>query len=570
MKIMTAQINTTPGDFSGNFERIKKGIDLAEQAKVDLLVFPELTIPGYLCQDLIYSQKFVDQNLRFLKQVVECTKSAHVVVGYIDRNHSGGGKPYHNMAAVIHNGLIVATYKKQLLPFYDVFDEGRYFQPGTERTIVSIAGRKWGLLICEDCWNDKGQDDYNYRTNPISKYQKIGIENFICINSSPFVKHKPARRVLMLSEVAQKGAFIYVNQIGGQDELVFDGHSCIYDEGRLIGIDCEMFEDSYNVHALNERKLVVHDWNHDQLLENVLVLGMRDYARKSGFKEMVLGSSGGIDSALAAALAVKAVGKDNVHAIRMPSIYSSEGSKTDALKLHENLGLKDYILDVDHLPLIHKMNQSFGEHSRYNRVAEENAQARIRDVYIMHFSNAFGPLPIGTGNKTESACGYYTHFDMNMGYAPLKDLYKHDIYALAKKMAEIPSEIVNKSPSAELAPGQTDEGSLLPYSILDKIVEAYIEEYISDFEEFQKWLLYAPGRNDLPLENIPTRMLGPTLIEKYYAEFESSYVNRANYNRIIRMIDVNEFKRRQTCMGIKVSKVAFGIGRRVPVVKGKL
>lgn len=563
MKIMLGQINTTPADFRGNCEKILHGITLAEQAKVDLLVFPELTIPGYLCQDLIYDKTFIDSNLIYLKEITRCVKDTYVIVGYVDRNHAGGGKPYRNMAAIIKNGLVIATYQKQLLPFYDVFDEGRYFEPGTARTVIEIAGVKWGILICEDCWNDKGQDDYNYRTNPVAKYQKIGISNFICLNSSPYVKHKPEKRVEMIRTISSKsnGVFVYVNQIGGQDELVFDGHSCIAEEGRLVCIDSEMFQDSYTIHQMNERKLVVHEWDHDKILENIIVLGLRDYTLKSGFKDVVLGSSGGIDSAVAAALATRAVGKDHVHAIRMPSVYSSEGSKSDALKLHENLGIKDYMVDVDHLSLVTKMNAAFGKQPQYNGIADENAQARIRDIYIMHFSNAYGPLPIGTGNKTESACGYYTHFDMNMGYAPLKDLYKREIYKMATNMPEIPKEIIEKTPSAELAPGQTDEKSLLPYTILDRIVEAYIEDYIGDFDQFKRW-----HYNNV---TFPRHSLISKTIADYSESFEREFATKTDYERIIRLIDVNEFKRRQTCMGVKVSKVAFGIGRRMPVVKGR-
>jgi len=568
MKIIIAQTNTTPLDFEGNTNQIKQAMDMAQLNKdVKLVVTPELSIPGYLVKDLVYNHDFVSQNLTWLQNIVNFSsgKLFHVVVGYIDKNYNGQGKPFRNMLAVIRNGTIVARYQKQLLPFYDVFDEGRYFEPGNKLAVVEIEGKKWGLAICEDIWNDKNADDYNYKTNPLAQYREIGITNIISINSSPYVMEKPVERIKILKESFAKGTLIYVNQIGGQDDLVFDGHSLVIEDGRVTYKGKTTLVPSFNKVKVNNPKYIDVDilekikyGEEDQidLLWNMLVLGLRDYIRKSGFNSVVFGSSGGIDSAVVAALACDAIGEENVYGIRMPSIHSSDHSLIDAKQLQENLKFNDFLLPIGHVELLKEYNKVFEtlkDDKGYNDVADQNMQARIRGAAVMHVSNAFGMLPISTGNKSELSVGYCTIYgDMCGGFAPISDVYKTIVYALAEhfnkkaKKELIPVNIIKKPPSAELAPDQKDDDNLLPYDILDPILYGYIECYISDFNEFRE-------TTDIPLV-------------KTWAETPNAKVQ---YNRTISLVDRSEFKRRQAALGIKVCSVAFGSGRRVPIVKAK-
>jgi len=578
MKTALAQINTTPGDFDGNLAQIKEWIAISKLTNVDLLIFPELSIPGYLTADMMYRTGYVNKNLQVLQQVVNLTAGStmHVVIGYIDRNAKGIGKKFANKAAVISNGTIVATYQKQLLPFYDVFDEGRYFEPGTDLTVVNIKGQKWGICICEDVWNDKGSDDYNYSNNPLQKYREIGIENIISINSSPFVKGKPLARVNMLKNSVKQ--LIYVNQIGGQDELVFDGNSFHVKDGEVIhyckeranlgSIPSDWFYDVSEVTKAPQweyrnLEFVLKEKSNIQDVYEILVLGLKDYVRKTGFKDVVVGSSGGIDSAVVLALACDALGERHVHGIRMPSVYSSKGSVDDALALHDNLGCHDYLVPIDHKADVEKVVKIFKAQKNsltektVNPVAEENWQARQRGKILMHFSNAFGALLLTTGNKTELALGYCTLYgDMNGGFAVINDQYKMMVYELAKyinskrPVACIPIQIIYKAPSAELAPGQTDEASLLPYPILDEIVKANIEYYVDEFEEFKEW--------------INSNTCNSSVYE--WAKQEGC---KEQFDRMMRIIEMSEFKRRQAAPGIKTCKVSFGTGRRLPIVKGK-
>ena len=573
MKVCLAQINTTPGDFSGNLEKVKLGIEVASKARADLIVFPELTLPGYLSQDLLYNPDFIERNLHALQEVVEmsadCNPNLHIVIGYIGKN-KGFGKPFTNLAGVINRGTLTHTYQKQLLPFYDVFDELRYFEPGNELTMFDIGSVKVGLAICEDLWNDKGSDDYRYADNPLEKYRAAGVDVLVSINSSPFVHGKCQQRLDHIAPGTIDGpAVVYVNQCGGQDELVFDGQSFVAKKGAVHYLSSNIFNDSYDVvEIFNETPSTPVEVKTETVsLANLLVLGLRDYVQKSGFRQIVLASSGGVDSAVVCKLACDAVGSENVHAIRMPSIFSSPHSRDDAKLLHENLGCWDYEVPIEHESLVQSLNKHFSVHhdianivgrkvsaGGYSAVADENIQARLRDVYLMHFSNAYGAMPLSTGNKTESGCGYYTHFDMNFSYAPIKDLYKFEVVDLASGDARIPDNIWRKPPSAELAVGQTDEESLLPYALLDPIVMSYVEDYVTSFERFRAWVA-TPSRQKIT-GNIQTLM---DWLDKEGAV--------KDYERIVSLIGRMEYKRRQTCPGTKVSKVAFGIGRRIPIVE---
>ncbi len=586
MKVLLAQTNTTPGDFEGNCNQIGAAMTEADRLNANMVVLPELSIPGYLCKDMMFQHQFVALNLECLHELVLSSRvfpNLTTVVGYIDYNKTGIGKPFRNMLAVIQNGTIIGEYQKHLLPFYDVFDEGRYFEPGKELLILNIAGEKVGFCICEDIWNDKGSDDYCYEANPIQLYRKRGIDTLVNISSSPFTNGKPKNRYRMLEQVADDFTLIYVNQHGGQDDLVFDGHSCVIKNGRPMAILHAPTEAPYAaVHKFVDTSEGIGYVGLDfltkseiEVLYEMTKMGLHDYMKKSGFKQAVLGSSGGIDSALVATLACEVLGPENVHCIMMPSVYSSEHSVTDAKALHANLGCNEYMVKIDHKENMHhinnsiivtnqkldfalsnynKGNETYQSDFKFNKAAEENLQARMRGVNIMFFSNAWGALALTTGNKTELATGYCTLYgDMNGGFAPISDLYKMQVHAMCKfinakaKKDVIPKNILVKPPSAELAPGQTDEESLLPYPILDEVVKQYVENYVDTYAEFTK-----------------------VMNKGIFINAGDEYKLKAHYERIIRLININEFKRRQAAPGIKLSRVAFGTGRRIPICKKAL
>lgn len=582
MRVCLAQINTTPGDFAGNFGRIEAGIRAAQSGGCDVVVFPELAIPGYLSQDLMYHARYLQENQRILADVMRLSglsgfEDLCIVVGYIERNE-GPGKPFYNAAAVIQAGRQTFNHRKNLLPFYDVFDEQRYFEAGTALTIFPLKGQTVGIAICEDLWNDKGEAGYPVRNNPLAQYRAAGVEVLLSLNSSPFVHDKLAQRHAAIAENLGDMTLVYVNQWGGQDELVFDGQSFVVQRQSILYQSQEVKVDEFAVvdcAALSSAakpsppQPAVKGQRAQVDLYDLLVLSVRDYVHKSGFEQLVLASSGGIDSALVAQIACDAVGPKQVHAVRMPSVWSSSGAGRDAIALHAALGCWDYEVPIAHLELVASLNQQFSTQTdpenlvtqvlaadRYSTVADQNIQARLRDVYVMHFSNAFGAMPLSTGNKTESACGYYTHFDMNFSFAPLKDLYKWQVFALATAGGRIPAEIIVKPPSAELAPDQTDEASLLPYAILDPLVQAYIEDYVNEFDAFKTWVEHAAvdGRR---ISMDLTRLRG----------WLQARGSSARYQSLIKLIAGMEYKRRQTCPGPKVSKVAFGMGRRIPIVK---
>ena len=576
MKVCLGQIDTTPGDFDGNLQKIFLGVEEASKAKCDALVFPELTIPGYLSQDLLYDPRYIEQNLSSLKKVVDYSLTTfaglHIVLGYIERN-MGPGKPFFNMAAVVSGGKILGRYKKQLVPFYDVFDEARYYERGEELLVLNIADKRVGIAICEDLWNDKGSEDYSYVNNPLRMYRDKGIEVIFSLNSSPYVHDKAWKRLNLICEQDSPLTIVYVNQRGGQDELVFDGQSFVVQGRSLLHMSNEIFKDTYDIVDTNNCPPLSSSLENAEAniafvdLFDLLVLCLRDYVKKSGFSQVVIASSGGVDSAVVCKLACEALGPKNVHAIRLPSLYSSEHSREDALELHRNLGCWDYEVPIDHKSAVTMLNEKFAIHNtrdnlvanvlqsgNYQSIADENIQARLRDIYIMHFSNAFGAIPLSTGNKTESACGYYTHFDMNFSFAPIKDLYKFQVVEIAKQCSDIPLNIWRKAPSAELAEGQKDEESLLPYAVLDPIVRAYVEDYVSTFDGFNLWLQRQQA------EKISSD-------SEFLFAWLASEVAEIDFGRILSLMGKMEFKRRQTCPGTKVTKVAFGMGRRVPIVE---
>ena len=582
MKVILGQTNPTPGDFENNFSQIRHAISRGVTEKARVVILPELSICGYLHRDMAYNHVFIDKNREYVQKAVALSATEapnlYIIVGYLDHNTKGTGKPFKNMAAVIHGGAIVATYQKQLLPFYDVFDESRYCEPGTDLTVLTIDGEKWGICICEDIWNDKGQDDYTYRNNPLQRYRDIGVRNIISINSSPYVQYKPVARINMAKEITQDGGtLIYVNQIGGMDDLVFDGHSFVAVNGvlhyiikepiaQMVTVDTNRsMSYGYSMSVLEQQALDIDN------IHNMIVMGTRDYIRKSGFQDVVIASSGGVDSALVICIACEAIGAEHVHAIRMSSKNNAQSSSDDALQLHCNVGCYDYDAPIDYESLLKETNIAYGTYhgGNYNKVADENIQARLRAIKLMHFSNAFGALALTTGNKSENATGYCTlGGDMMGGFAPIQDCYKTVVYALArhynqhgrtllraKEDVVIPLNILTKPATAELAPQeahQTDETSLLPYDVLDPIIMGYVENYICTLKEFYEWAA-----------NKFTGTPHFTPVNKFCHEDGAE----EKYDRIIRLIDLNEFKRRQAAPGIKVCRVAFGTGRRMPIVK---
>jgi NAD+ synthetase len=577
MKIMLAQINTTPNDFVGNYNKIIDGIEQAKAEGCKLAVFPELSICGYGVKDLVYKPGFIEKNSKTLREIIDYSSQEPVsgitiVVGYIDENTTGEGKPFRNMAAVIRGGRILCTYQKRLLPFYDVFDEGRWFEPGKENAVFDIDGVKWGVIICEDGWHsDKGETGLiNHHVDPLQSYKDIGVKNIVSLNSSPYYHGKDIVRLQTFRDKCTELGFdllVYCNQSGGQDELVFDGNGFVVGKDSYIHDTFQSAFPRYGRDTFNKEYFVVDteqggiSVSHSRQAEylRMAVVGLQDYARKTKQKKFVIGSSGGVDSALVISLACIAFGPENVTGIRMPSAISSQGSKDDALRLHQNWGCKDLMVSIDHQDFLAHVNSGLGlEQGNYHAVADENIQARMRGQIVMHYSNATGALPLTTGNKTELSLGYCTLYgDMSGGFNPIGDMYKYMVYEMCKLINEfygnkIPKEIIEKAPSAELAPGQTDEKSLMPYRLLDKIVEEYVENYICNLAQFkakiEKTGLHTSGLWALQPEDI-------TILDE-------------KYDQMIRRTDNCEFKRRQAAPCIKLTKKSFGTGRRMPIARG--
>jgi NAD+ synthase (glutamine-hydrolysing) len=572
MIITLGQMNPTPRDFKGNLSQVSDIIE--SNSNSDLIVFPELTIPGYMCLDLVYSEKFIEKNLNALEEVKSISQkltNAHIVIGYVDKSYKGTGKPFRNMAAVIHNGRIIATYQKRLLPFYDVHDEPRYFEPGQDLCVFEINGEKCGITICEDLWNDKGQDDYNYDDNPVGAYDDIGVDYLINLSSSPYARGKPERRFNMIRKIYDERNFkaiVYVNQYGGMDELVFDGCSIIYgcknNICRFIQPDPNINEYS-NYPRVASKTLTVdtekkNEWqfllrkdnmDEDEYHFTMARVGLFDYVKKCGFKNVVIGSSGGVDSAVVVALAASVFDPKDIHAITMPSKWNTDDAKSDAEKLHENLGINTYNVPIQHDSFLEDTNARLKlANTDYNHVADENIQARMRGNIIMHLANALNGIALTTGNKTELALGYCTLYgDMSGCFNPIGDLYKRQVYALGAYLNKffgkevIPASVFNKAPSAQLAPDQCDEESLMPYAVLDYIVKLYIENHVDSWTE---------------------------LCQELNGKVEKEILDKAQekYYDMIRRMDLMEFKRRQATICTRLTPRAFGIGRRMPIVKG--
>lgn len=549
MRIALAQINCTVGDIAGNCRKILAFTQRAREQGAQLVVFPELSVVGYPPRDLLLKPQFVADNLRGLELIASRVSGIDVIVGYAERNDKPVGRPLFNAAALLRDGKIISRHYKTLLPTYDVFDESRYFEPGPacERcNLVQIAGITAGLSICEDLWNDEKMVPRRlYHQNPIADLHAAGAQVLINISASPFVAGKHEFRLgLFGSQVKQFGQpLIYVNQVGGNDELVFDGNSVAFDAAGNVIAHAKDFEEDLLIVDLegNSGRAPADHHTHARgaaAIYKALVLGLRDYVHKCGFKSVVLGLSGGIDSALTAALAAAALGKDKVVGVAMPSRFSSDHSITDAEALARNLGIAFHIVPIRS---IHEQYEStlapfFAETAR--DVTEENLQARVRGALLMAFSNKFNHLLLTTGNKSELAVGYCTLYgDMCGGLAILSDVPKTMVYELSELINQqaarelIPRNSIIKAPSAELRPDQTDQDSLPPYDILDAILYRYIEE--------------ENGVGGIIAEGFDA----PTVL------------------RVIKLVDRSEYKRRQSAPGIKVTSRAFGYGRRMPIAQ---
>jgi NAD+ synthase (glutamine-hydrolysing) len=553
VRIALAQMNPLIGDIDDNVGALLAAYREADAGGCDVVVFGELAVTGYPPEDLVLKDGFVEANRRALDRFVEATGDCAAVVGFVDRE----GDDLYNAAAVISNGRLHGVYRKQLLPNYRVFDEERYFTPGTSFSLFRIAGVPCGVTICEDIWVASG---------PVREQARAGAALMLNINGSPYHRGRLGEREEMVSERARDNrcAIVYVNQVCGQDELVFDGGSMVVDAaGHVVARSPQFSEDLLVVDIDVESPVDRHDSKIvdvsrvsrstgpriagrvaprlDDLDEThaALVLGTRDYVRKNGFTDVVIGLSGGIDSALVAAIAVDALGAEHVHGVSMPSRYSSEGSRDDAAALASNLGidLRTIAIEPAFSALLDMTAPSFA--GRDHDLTEENLQSRVRGTTLMALSNKFGWMVLTTGNKSELAVGYFTLYGDSVGaYAPIRDVFKTTVYALCDRVNDragreiIPLSTITKPPSAELRPDQRDDQSLPPYDVLDPILELYVERDLTAGE------IVAMGHDE------------------------------AMVRRIARLVDSNEYKRRQGPPGVRVSTKAFGKDRRMPMTNG--
>ncbi len=540
MKIALAQLNTTVGDLAGNETKILTAYRRGEEAGVSLVVCPELTITGYPPRDLLLKSNFVSENLAALERLAHATGKTGLLVGFVSENKTRPGRGVSNSVALLQHGKILATRAKTLLPTYDVFDEDRYFEPATENLPVEFNGHKIGLTVCEDVWNDEDfWSERRYRRNPPMELVAAGARILFNISASPWHLGKSATRYEMLMNLAIKAGcpVAFCNQVGGNDELVFDGGSLVFNsEGKLIahaGLFTEDFVVAKTEAAATVTPAALPD---EESVYRALVLGLRDYLHKCGFKSAVLGLSGGIDSALVACLAVAALGKENVRGVSLPSQYSSQGSLDDARLLAERLEIRYDVIPIQSAFANVKEQLKSVFVGLAEDTTEENLQARLRGVLLMALSNKFGSLLLTTGNKSELAVGYCTLYgDMCGGLAVISDVPKTMVYRLARWINRekeiIPTASITKAPSAELRPNQTDQDSLPPYDVLDAILDLYVVQ-------------------------------GKSSAEIVVAGFEETTVKR-----VVRLIDLSEYKRRQAAPGLKVTSKAFGVGRRIPIAQ---
>lgn len=542
MKIAIAQINPTVGDISGNVKKIISYGRKARESNADLVIFSELVVCGYPPMDLLLKQSFVAATLEGVQTIARELSDINVLLGYVDHNR-GPGRPLHNACGLLQNGKIAAVQYKTLLPTYDVFDEDRYFEPARDYIIMEIGGKRFGTSVCEDIWNDQQICPVpRYLMDPLNRLGDQHPDVIINISSSPYSVGKENIRHELVRNQARRHRvpIFYVNQVGGNDELIFDGRSIVVDENGELIASAAAFQEDLLIVDLETKKgeIKATPSEHVANLYEALVLGTRDYISKCGFRTAVVGLSGGIDSAVVCAVAARAIGVENVVGIAMPSPYSSDHSKADARKLAENLGIKFYTIAIDKGMTAFNQMMSEPFKGTTGDVTEENIQARLRGVILMAMSNKFGHLVLTTGNKSELAVGYCTLYgDMCGGLAIISDVQKTAVYELAKYINRIsghqviPQNTIDKEPSAELRPGQKDSDTLPAYAVLDQILHAYIEERLSAGQITE---------------------LG----------FDEAVVMD-----VINRVDRNEYKRYQAAPGLKVTDTAFGFGWRMPIAE---
>ena len=545
MKLALAQTNSTVGDLCGNTRKILSFSGRAAAAGADVVVFPELAITGYPPRDLLEKESFLEQVERHLDDLTRATEDLKltIVCGTVTRTGSSSGNPIYNSAAVISGGRVTFRQNKMLLPSYDVFDEKRYFEPAARQLPLVLDGSLTALTVCEDAWNDKQYWERRlYNRDPVEELIQGGARLLISINASPYHLGKRTQRHEIFSATARrfKLPIVYVNQVGGNDQLVFDGSSFAIDaEGRVCAVAAS-FEEDLALFDTNTLAADRHDNYPDECeaVYQALVIGTRDYIRKCGFQRVIIGLSGGIDSSLTAAIAVDAVGKENVTGIGMPGPYSSDHSVADARDLAQNLGIRFELLSIrdQYRACLEALQPVFN--GTGTGVTEENLQSRLRGVTLMALSNKWGALVLTTGNKSELAVGYCTLYgDMCGGLAVISDVPKTLVYSLSrianKRHANaIPENVFIKPPSAELRPDQKDTDSLPEYDVLDQILRGYIEN------------------NESPQRIAGSLHLPVTLVRD-----------------IVNKVDRNEYKRQQAAPGLKVTTKAFGIGRRFPIAQ---
>jgi len=542
VKIALAQINPTIGDFDGNAQKILEFTRRAEQGGADLVLFPELAVCGYPPADLLEKPSFVARAGQVVEQLAACTAHSRTAIlcGYVTPAHHGTGKRVMNSAALLRNGHIEFVQSKMLLPFYDVFDEQRYFAPAPKQRLFPLAGRQVALTICEDAWNDKSfWENRLYTIDPVEELMRAGGSIILNISASPYWRDKRQTRRDMLAAIARHHAkpVLMVNQVGGNDSLIFDGSSIALCRNGEVIAQAASFEEDLILVDTESLTGDMHPQidNEDEAIFRALVLGTRDYIHKCGFSRAIVALSGGIDSAIVAAIAVEALGKENVLGIGMPSPYSSQGSIDDSRHLAENLGIRFDVVPIT--GLFEQYNQALAPifAGLQPGITEENIQSRIRGNLVMALSNKFNSLVLTTGNKSEMATGYCTLYgDMVGALAVIGDVVKTEVYALARHLNRerevIPVSIIEKPPSAELRPDQKDTDSLPPYDILDPILEAYVERY------------------ETP-EQIAA-ILG---------------VDIELVRRVVKLVERSEYKRQQAAPVLKVTAKAFGMGRRFPI-----
>ncbi|MEM1085371.1 MAG: NAD+ synthase [Verrucomicrobiota bacterium] len=541
MRIGIAQVNAVVGDFPGNAKRLLQAYRECIDLGAELVVTPEMSLVGYPPRDLVFKSQFVPKCLQALDYLAGETREVPLLVGYIDRNEGDAiGKPFRNAAALLAEGKVQTKVWKTLLPTYDVFDERRYFRPADECEPVEWKGRRLGITICEDIWTEEYLHRPLYDRDPAAELVAKGVDVILNLSASPFHLGKPAGRRAMISAVAEESGVpvVYCNSVGANDQLVFDGHSLVsWPQGGVE--ELAGFEEACRVVDLERAAASTACSEMEQAAEalwKALVLGVRDYAQKTGFTSACLGLSGGIDSALTAAVAAEAFGPENVHGMTMPSPYSSGGSVSDSFALAKALGIRCDEVGISEVfdEVKQAMSPLFREMAE--DVTEENMQARIRGLLLMALSNKFNHLLLTTGNKSELAVGYCTIYgDMCGGLAVISDLPKTRVYEvcrwLNREREVIPWNTIEKPPSAELRPDQKDQDTLPEYEVLDGILEAYVERHLSADE----------------------------IVAEGYDENTVRWVQRR--------VDLNEWKRQQAAPGIRVTSKAFGIGRRMPIVQ---